>query len=270
MSTTTPASEPALGWTPPRRRRLNMFMAALAGVALAAVLFTTQPWYAWSTSGPASCTPSATANRVTVRTPTTAVKVTGVYAAGCISGTELAAAFAPATGTTRDQLTAMSDLGPQPVPDTMFGLPRTTVLLLGSLVLGIFGLWSRNGFLSGLGFVVMYYAHRDLGSLSSLMLGGTGGSLTSSLPALDHFGEALLVGWILLVTATVFVVRVNADQRAFDTIVAAREGVPGPLSPLDHVTSFVGGLAAKLVDSVVEHRAGEAAKSENPTTRTPR
>ena len=267
MSTTAPAPSPALGWTPPRLRRRNMFMAVMAGVALAVALFTTQPWYAWSTSGPASCTPSATAARVTIRTPADSAKVSGVYAAGCISGTELAAAFAPATGTTRDQLAAMNDLGVQPTPDIMFGLPRTAVLLLGSLALGIFGLWGRNGFVSGLGFVVMYYAHRDLGGLSSLMLGGTGGSLTSPLPAISHFGEALLVGWVLLVSATVFVVRVNADQRAFDTIVAAREGVPGPLSPLDHVTSFVGGRLAKLVDSVVEHRASEAPKVETPTTR---
>ena len=238
-----------------------MFAVVMTAVALAAVLFTAQPWYAWATSGPAGCTPSATAPRISTSTPANTATVHDVYAAGCLSGTGLADAFTPADGVTRTQLGAMDIPGAAPTPDVMLGLPRTTVLLLGALALGIFGLWGRNGLLSGLGVVLMYFAHRDLGALSSLMLSGAGGKLTQTMPGLAHYGEALLVGWTLLVSSTVLVVRVNSDQRAFDTIAAQRDGVPGPLSPLDHVTSLVGGRLAKLADSVAEQRTSETAKS---------
>lgn len=259
MSTTTPL--PQRGWTDGRVRRARMFAVLLAVCAAAGLWATHQPWFAWATPGVvASC------DAVPSGSPTVTVRVSdgtlvdGVAARGCVTGAELVASYSSPVGTAAGVSAAQADLGgpfDRGGPEQLLGMPRTTTVLVGCLALAMFGVATRRGYLPAIAVFVSQMAHQDLGTIRSLFLGGVGSDLTRSLPGLEHYTWALLLGSALMFTSALFVLKVNYEQRVEDRRRAREAGQDGPAEPLDALTDYLGRKISKVKSAAnaADHQA---------------
>lgn len=249
------------GWTAGRARRAKMFAALLALVAVAAIWSAWQPWYGFATAGAPRCDRPTIVPAITVQTPASRTPVEGVYAAACISGKEIADQFDNA-GLAAGDARALSILAQdslEPHPDVMFGIPRTVTFVVIGCVLGMLALGLRTGPLGLAGVLAFYLAHRDLGSLQSLMTTGPGGALNAPQEGLSWFGYALLCGAGLVVTGTLLVVRHNSDEKRVARALAERAGEPAPRGAMDHVFDLVGRGINKSMDAAATQRARSSA-----------
>lgn len=254
-----------LGWTPGRVKRSRMFvllLVACAGAGLFATL--ALPWYSWATTGQAACERPTAVTEVSVRTDASGTLTEGVYASGCVSGREL---VAQTSAETDPQLASayasLSRVGTAPPPASLFGVPRTSALMVLACAAAALALLARNGFIAVAALAMMWLAHRDLGSLRSTLLSGDGGLLTRTESGSSLFAASLLMAWGLAAVATVFVLRANADERKVGAAQARAEGRPEPMSPMDHMAGFVGRAAAKAVAAANEERE----RKDSPATR---
>jgi hypothetical protein len=272
-ATSASAYSTVRGWTEGRKRRARMFGVLLAAAAVAALWAATQPWFGWATAGPISCTRPAVTSPVTVKTSTGA-SVSGVYASGCVSGrglvdgqstTNTAASTDTAYAQAARSLTSTS-----PRPAAMFGEPKTVAVFALLMAVGILALILRSTVLGVLATVAVYVPHSELGKLEVSMTTGTGGSLTIPEHGLVLYGYALLIGWGLLLTGTVFVAKHNSAERSIAVEKAKADGVTPPPGLFDHVAAFVGGKAAQVLDAAdAQRRATNAATSETADRKKP-
>lgn len=270
MSATQIDTAPAVvrGWTEGRARRARMFAFLLALTAAAALWSAFQPWYGFATTGPARCDRPSVVSTITVKAPESDTPIGGVYASACITGRGIAQQYDTA-GVSAAQQQALSMLAQDntsPDPAVLLGLPRTVTLLLLFTIVGMFGLVSRNGWLGLLAIVGFYYAHKDLGTLQTAMTSGPGGALNTAQDGLQYYGWALVLGWALLVSATLFVARHNADERQVAKRAAEAAGEDVPLSPMDQLAVFVGGKVAHGLEAAQKERAKVRAAAAGDTT----
>lgn len=253
------------GWTAGRARRVKMFMVLLLVVAAAAVWSSHQPWYGFATAGPARCDRPTVAPVVTVQTPQSRTPVGGVYAAACITGQQLAEQYETADLAAGDALALelLSQDSVTQAPEVMFGLPRTVAFVVLSCAIGALALGLRNGWLGLLGIVGFYFAHRDLGALQALMSAGPGGALNQTQPGLGWFGYCLLAGAGLLVSATLLVVRHNADARHVARAMAEREGHTPPPGALDFVFELLGKGINRSIEAAATQRSRSTHTSDS-------
>jgi UPF0716 family protein affecting phage T7 exclusion len=252
---TTPLA--ARGWTPARQRRARMFAVLLAAGAAVALFSAFQPWFAWATSGPASCSRAAVPATVSARTSDDQT-VSGIYAAGCVSGRQLVVAtdtsrLTPAQSQALALLSQRATVTAAP-PAALLGLPRSVTLTVAFSLLAVLAVMTLNGWIGLVAILGLFVAHRDLGALETWSSSGTGGSLNVPQSGLSLFSWALLLCWALTFTATVFIVRHNSGQRALDTEAALAEGRTPPMGPSDHLLAFVGGKVAKVMDGAAAER----------------
>lgn len=233
-----------------------MFAALLIAAALVALWTVNRPWFAWSTAGAPSCVAVTNAQTVSVMTSAGST-VSGVYAAGCQSGADLVASGVSPVGTAAGVAQAYESLqrsSDEQSPQGLFGMPRPVALFVGCALLGAVGVTLRNGLLSGAALLATLKPYAEFGSLRELMLTGNGGSLTAAQYGAEVFGYALLVGAGLLVTATAFVVMVNAAERKHAAAVAVAKGEPKPATMYDHIATFLGGKLATVLDATERAR----------------
>ena len=233
-----------------------MFAALLALIGAVALWSAYQPWYSFATAGTAACERPAITAPITVRTPVSNTAVDLVYATGCVSGREIALQSVdtdldPSIAQAMTQLDYASTTEP---PAVLFGLPRPVSLLLVFVGVGMLGLASRNRILGLVAVIGFYYVHKDLGAFTAAMSAGDGGTLNVAQPNSWNPAWALVLGWGLLASATLFVAKHNADERTVLKRAALAAGEAPPPSMLDHVFAFAGGKIGVAMEAAPRER----------------
>lgn len=238
-----------VGWTQPRVRRARMFALLLLACVLLAGFAVTRPWFAWATPGLVpSCEPApANAPTISVQLSDRSI-LEGVAARGCTTGLELTSTYSSAVGTAAGVASAQGELTSshtQAAPSAMLGMPRAFTLLAACLGVAALGVFVRRGWLGVIATFFLQVPHRDLSTIRTLFLQDSAASLTTAMPALQWFSWALLLGTVVAVTSTIFVLKVNAEHRAH-LRKTARDNGELVAEPLDPLTNYVGRKIAKV------------------------
>lgn len=250
------SSKAVPGWTPERIRRSRWFaFLLLAGIGLS-VWVLPQVWFAWATPGVVpGCDP------VEPNSPTVSISmgggsvVEGVAARGCIAGNEIVEkvtesdAVEPAVkmAMERSQNVFTAD-----GPAEFLGYPRAVTALIACCVLAVVSIWAKRGWLGLIALFALQIPNRDLAALRAYFLNDNASFQTVPGQAFITFTYVMTAAMFVVLLATMYVLKVNYDERAYRRKLALENGEPLPAEPMDPFWDFVGRKVSRVRTSSQE------------------